>query len=619
MAKVKVINNTRVLDSNLNGLNFNNITSNTIFSFGSFTVTTNFDGRNVIDFSKKLNSFSRAITLDSLNLTDKQSNILEKRSNNVVLNLNKSKLSTFIRYGSGYEFLRSSVENIIVNYPGSLYFKSDGNATFSDYSYNPITNISKFKAFTNKAINKFGIVYSINDVAPDNNEVKNLNLSYVDYIIWTSHDSTNYGYNVIGFTGTTKDNNNVVEFEVNGDVFSFLKAGVTSGSIDFHVRPNNVIFEEFRSELNPYEKYMLSNRDSMDGFSFNIKTPNLLETGDVVYSDDQLTWTTSDGYNIDVDTAQYRSFLESLLTIGSRYDSIKTDLIARFLTPTSLKTYDFTDNGKMNKLLRSYGYEFDQLRIFIDSLVNINKVTYDKVENTPDQLIINLAKSLGWEYTSILNEDDLMGRFLNIDDVERNLDVDLLPAEIDIELWRRILINTNYYWRSKGTREAIISIFKLIGIPKQFINITEYVYTVEDKINPNKVELSEIDFPTNSLPYDNSGYPKAPVESNSFYFQADGNSDNGQRYMDVFRDAGFDLTKNVDNKKSWVYSGATTRKHYTTPNYYQEDSKLVLNTKEISISLDAARAVEEDVFDYLKNVDYPINSTGYTMPISFVN
>jgi len=82
---------------------------------------------------------------------------------------------------------------------------------------------------------------------------------------------------------------------------------------------------------------------------------------------------------------------------------------------------------------------------------------------------------------------------------------------------------------------------------------------------------------------------------------------------------GFDLTPIVDNKKSWVQAGAITRIDDTTPQYYQEDSKLVLNTKEVDVALDTARGIEYDVWDYVAHTDFPANSSGYTMPFTYVN
>lgn len=629
MAKVKVIKTS--LDGNLNGSYFNDTPSNTIFSFGKFFVTSNFDDKTTIDYNNSLSSFVRPITLEIMNVTDIQSEILQSYSTNVVLNLDKSNLNTFVRYGSAYEFLRISVQNIILSYPGSLFANSqivNSDNTYVGLEYDVVTNSSIFYAPIEYLENIFGLIINNGNLSiPDDNELKNLNLSYDKYVIWSKFEPETY-FTVIGYTGNTINSVNYypnttilesthIRLLVSGNPFNVLGSG-TTGNEDYHIRPNNIHFEEFRAVLGNYEQNIVSRRDGTRGFVFTLKDPTLLDNGNIVYSDLEIVWNTSDYYNIDINTSSYERLLETLLTIGNKYDKIKTDLIARFLTPSSLKTYDLTEEGKITKLLRIYGYEFDQIRHFIDSLVNINRISYDKINNVPDQLIKNMATTFGWDYFSLVNEDELVDGFLTIDDTERNLNESILPVEIDIELWRRILNNTNYFWKSKGTRQAIKSMFLLVGIPEPFINISEYVYTVDGKIDPNTVSLNQGDFPSNSLPYDNSGYPVAPLETNDFYFQTSGNTDSGQAYLDVFRMAGFNLKPVVDNKKSWVQTGSTTRIHNTTPQYYQEDSKLVINTKELSISLDTARGIEYDVFEYIKE-DFIINSTGYTLAYSYVN
>lgn len=625
MAKVKVVKTS--LNQNLNGEYFNDTPSNTIFSFGKFFVTTNFDNKLTIDYTNSLSSFVRPVTLETMGVSEKQSEIIENYTTNAVLNLDKSDLNTFVRYGSAYEFIRKSIQNIILAYPGSLFVNSQkqdavSGITFHTLNYDSISNTSTFYVPTGNTVNTFGLVFNNGNTSiPDDNELKNLNESFNKYVIWSKLEPDN-NFKIIGYTGNTTNSSNFrdktnLKLKVQGNPFKLLTSG-SSGSVDFHIRPNNVEFEEFRALLSSYEQNIISNRENSSEFNFKIKDPTLLESGKIVYSDSDVSWATSDGYNIDVNTPSYQVFLEVMLTIGAKYDKIKTDLIGRFLTPTSLKTYDITEDGKISKLLRLYGAEFDQLRQFIDSLVNINKVTYDKLNNAPDQIIKNMASTFGWDYFSLVNESELVEGFLTVDDKERNLNDDILPAEIDIELWRRILNNTSYFWKTKGTREAIKSMFLLIGIPEPFINITEYVYTVEGKINPNTVPLTQDDFPSNSLPYDTEGYPKAPLETDDFYFQISGDSDAGQNYLDVFRKAGFNLNQTPDNKKSWVQSGSTTRIHPLTPQYYQEDSKLVINTKEVDIALDTARGIEYDVYGYIQK-DFAANSSGYTLPYSYVN
>jgi hypothetical protein len=620
VANVKVINGAN-LDQNLNGTKFNNTTSETIFQFGSFAVTSNFAGRVPIDYTNTLSTFVRPVTLDTMGITNDQSAVLHQNQTNAVLNLDNSNLNTFVKFGSTYEFFRVSIQDIIDNYPGSLFVNANtnpgGNITFDNFTGNPITNIYKFRIPSAFIDNTFGIVFNQGNMSvPNNMPIKNLNISYNQYVVSTLVNPT-VGFYVIGFTGDTAGVP-YVWIETLGNPFPFNTGITQTNKYSFNIKPNNVVFEEFRSLLPDYEKYIVSQRDNTNGFIFQINDPSLLDDGSIIYSNITMLWATTDGYNLDIEGTTYQRFLNSVLTIGGKYDLIKTDLIARFLTPLSIKTYDTTEQQKMTKLLRVYGWEFDQVKKFIDALTNINTVTYNKINNIPDQLISNLAQTFGFNYFNLVNESELVQTIFSINETERNLHTDLLPAEVNIELWRRILINANFFCKSKGTRQAIKAIFLLIGIPAPFINITEYIYTVDGKINPNTVLLNAADFPNSSLPYDNSGYPQAPLESNSFYFQISGDTDSGQAYMNNFRNAGFSLMQTVDNKKSWVQAGEITRVHYDTPQYFQLDSKLVLNTKEVDVALDTAQGIEYDVYDYVLK-DFAINSTGYTLPFSYVN
>src|SRR5579859_1356806 len=140
------------------------------------------------------------------------------------------------------------------------------------------------------------------------------------------------------------------------------------------------------------------------------------------------------------------------------------------LVPDSILENDKTDDQKMTKLLRLYGATFDSIKVFIDSIATINKLSYDKNKNVPDVLVKNLARTLGWDNIALTQTDDLLEGFFSTDDKKPDT---LTPSEVDIELWRRILINTNYLFKSKGTREAIRTILLMVGIPDPFINITE--------------------------------------------------------------------------------------------------------------------------------------------------
>lgn len=618
MARKKVIN--RGQNQDLIGGNFTNAASETVFSLGNFAVESNFTGRKVRDYSDSLSSFTKEITLETLGLTNEESESIFEYTNSVLLNFDKSDIKSYVKFGSAEELFRVTYEQIILNYPASLYINTQatvgGNSTVFDYSYDEFLDEATFRIPSGIISNPFGLLFDQgNNAIPDDNELKNLNLSFENFVVWRNDTPDDNTHNVIGFTGDTSTYSSIW-LKVNGDPFPDITG--STFQTNYHIKPNPLQYNKFVGNLNQIEKYFLNNRSEVEnGFIIKLKKAIILESGSLFYTDTNLLWSTSDGYNIDISGAIFESFITELLSIGTEYDKAKTDLIARFLTPSSLKVYDLTDEGKITKLLRIYGREFDELRVFIDAIATINKTSYDKKDNVPDVLVKNLAKTFGWDVFDLVTELDITEAFFS---TEREFGgEDLLPAEIDIELWRRILINTNYYWKSKGTRHAIKSMFMLIGIPEPFIDITEYIYTVDGKINPNEVTLSLEDIPSASFPFDSEGYPIAPVETNDFYFQISGNTDGGQAYIDLYRDLGFNVNRTVDNKKSWYETGFTERMHYSTPNYFQEDSKLIINTKEVDVTLDLARGIEFDVFSYNKEVDNPITSTGVTKPYIYVN
>lgn len=620
MAKIRVINKGQNQD--LIGGNFNNIASETIFTLGRFTVSSNFSGVNVVDYTNKLSSFPKPITLENMGVNNVKSKLIKDFTSKVILNYDKSDLRSYVNFGSTREYLRVSVQSIIQNYVGSLFIDSqNGDKTvIFDYEYNNITNTTNFKVPSEYIVNNYGISFDFgNQFIIENQELKNLNVSYGEYVIWRLDDPTNNKHEILSFTGDTR-NRPYVMLEVLGDPFPELTtSGLTNTKLfNYHLKPKPIHFNSFLKTLEPFQESMLTNRRAdYSGYDVIIKQPDILDNGQIFYNNITLTWHTTDGYNVDVRYGRYESFLDRLLSVGSKYDLVKTDLIARFLVPESFINFDNTDTKKNVKLLRIYGKEFDNVKQYIDSLVNINKLSYNKKKNIPDVLIKNLASTFGWDDFSLIKSDDLVKTFFNVN--KESNSTDLTPAELDIELWRRILLNTQYFWKTKGNKDAIKTILMMIGVPEPFINITEYVYTIDGKIDPNTVELQLADMPCLSLPYDSDGYPVAPIEDSTFYFQTSGNTDSGQAYLDVFRNVGFNLNRTVDNKKSWVYDDAVERKHYTTPNYYQENSKLILNTKEIDVAIDVARGVEYDVYSYIKNVDNVINSTGYTAPFTFVN
>jgi hypothetical protein len=601
-----------------NNVAFNN---NALFQINDITVTTNLAPRDVINYNDKYHVDSTTLSLRSMNISSIEDSLTYSNFfNRVVLSFDRKNLNNYAYFGSLYDLIKSSVSEIITKWKGSLYIDFFYNGqlytTANNYIYNPITNKSSFIVNAFLIQNKFELNYvkntSLNVLYDD---IKDITSNYKVYEIWyVDVNGDEQSFPLINFTGSTDFSNGYLNIVAEGNVFP---SGSTNVIQNFHIRPIESEYLKFYSELNTLQKYLL-NKESTPQYTAVFKILEEDIEKNISFKDLELTWLTSDGYNIDIDTIQYGQYLDALLTIAQSYDKYKSDLIVRFLASPSIIDYDNTENGNMEKLLRVYGREFDEIKSFIDGLTYVNRVSYDKVENIPDMLIKNLAQNLGWNAFNIVDEKDIIDSLFSFDK-SKELGVYSTPYEIDIELWRRIIINTNWFFKAKGTRKAVEAIFSFIGAPDCLIDFNEHIYLADEKINigtVNKIVLDKYNPNFTRLPYDSDGFPKAPNETPGFYFQISGNTDSGQQYINLYRDLSYDVTKTVDNRKSWTYhTGYTARfDELTQTSYGENDSRLIVNTKEVSINLDIARAIECDVYNFNYANDYPVAKNGRAFP-----
>jgi hypothetical protein len=512
-----------------------------LFTLGGFTITTNM----VAKLNKIFNTraFSNFVTLSDLNITLEESQTLLNDNGDAVLNLDKTNLNYYALFGSFTEFVRVSLENIITTWPASLYLSPIAQSlngddldgfTFEDYIYDSLTEKSTFRVDTNFINNQFTINYLKNgDVINTfnaTNNLRNLTVSYLSYVIYYENNE----YNILNFTGSTYEKNDYIYFEVKGNPFS----GLTSQSkANYHIKPSKIKQDEFFYNLPEFESYLL-NRKVTPIYTSTYYYPVKNEIGIITYITDTITWPVTDGYNIDFDTDQYVNFVSKLLDITNNNDSVKSNLMTRFLVSESITSFDTlpvhlsemsqdTSGQKVNKLLNLYGREYDELNKYITGIAFANTVTYDKQDNTPDLYLKNLGRVLGWNVISSVIENDLLKNYVSTSNsTYSGMSVGLTPTEADIELWRRLILNTPWLWKSKGTRKSVEFLLKFIGAPEGLIQFNEYIYKAKAPIDIDLflevLELNDLDTDLSIYPIDSEGYPRPFPNNENMYFQNNG-------------------------------------------------------------------------------------------------
>lgn len=517
----------RNFSDSLVGNQFTSDGGTTLFTAANFRITTNLDPK--ISKIFNTNAFGNFVSLDDLRLTHEEAIAIMESNSNVILNFDKSDLENYAYFGSLREFIRVSLESIIMNWPAAIFVSPTNEfnpffngSTYQSYTIDTLNGTSEFSVSSTRFVNKFNVNHTqtgeVLNSFSDSNDLRNMAVNYSSYTIKTSQGE----YPVIGFTGSSESNANVY-FKVSGSPFS--NSATTATTVTYHIKPNSVKVEGFFNSLNVFEGNLL-NRLTTPLYTSNYKYSLETEQGNVIDSEMTITWPVSDGYNIDFDSERYIDFVDRLLTIAENNDIVNTNLMSRFFVSESIHDFDTADQ-KVGNTLRIYGREFDEIKRYIDGISNAHVVTYDRIRNTPDSIIKNLAKVLGWDLISSITEVDLL--YNNLTPSESSFDGHqrgLTPTEAEIEMWRRIILNTPWIWKSKGTRKAVEFLFKFIGSPDGLVDFNEFIYVAKNALdidlftqileaNGESTDLTDINI-------DSEGYPKVLPNTADMYFQKGG-------------------------------------------------------------------------------------------------
>jgi len=572
-----------------------------LFTMGNFSITTNLDPK--IDKNYVTGKFSDFVTLDNLNLSVLETQVLLQNNISTFLNLDTSKLKNYALFGSMTEYMRIVLEEIITKWPASLYASPfvniDGSDyvgnTYEDYTYDLATNESNFKVNTTFLINQYQINFLTNgtiiDTFNETNDLRNMTMNYGSYAILFN----DLEYDVLSFTGSTFEINDYIYFKVKGNPFT----GGTTSNIYYHIKPKKVVENTFFNSLTGLGEYLL-NRQSLPLYKATFEYPTRTDSGMVLYTTKSLTWPVSDGYNIDFDTADYTEYATQLLKIATNYDLNETNLMSRFLVSDSISAFDTTPvhldeahqdtttGQKVNKTLNIYGRSFDDLNQFIQGISFAHTVTYDKQDNTPDKYLKDLARVLGWELVSTIVGDNLLNNYVNNgESTFAGQSVGLTPVETDIELWRRLILNSPWIWKSKGARKSIEFLVNFMGIPKGLITFNEYIYRANAPLDVDifvkVLEQNGLDTDLTLYPIDSDGYPTTLPDTPDMYFQ-----NNGLWYRET---GGTGATIDIlagNNPHAGGYDGGYK--------YINQFRKLIPNFSAVTISVDEPLTSEKNIF-----------------------
>jgi hypothetical protein len=530
---------------------------------GNFEFTTGVTEK--VNRTFNVGAFSEPMSLDMMGIDNlAESRRIMATQFRVYPNYDISQVLNFSMYGSLSKRFSVSITRIINYFPASLdvMFSNDdfttGNTAY-DIVYDSQNDETYFKVNVDRINNPFDIDYSISattnlsireiEVSP----YRNLYNTYLDYCVSINDDI----FKMLSFTPSETLSSGYIQFYVSGAPF-----GTTATTIndDFQIRPNDYIVDKvFQESFDEVEKFLV-NRLVRPEYTAVFQVPQQNEYGQTYTEYKQVTWPKQGPWNLDIRSFLFDAYLEEIQAIAVNLDAFKTNLISRFLITDSLKEFD-TLGQKVEKIFQIYGRSFDQIKQFIDGLAYMNSVNYNPSNDIPSELLVNLARTLGWSsnFSPITNEDFLSSVFGNTSTpTYPGYARALTPTELNYAYYRNLILNASYLFKSKGTRRSIEFLLRLIGAPDSLIEYNEHIYLADQRINLDQFETQwasisggtyannvpsylagetykikgqlytaftstatyqDVNITLKDYPMDAEGYPNAPANTETFFFQ----------------------------------------------------------------------------------------------------
>ncbi len=611
MLKYKRVGNTRTL-TGLPGGSFGleRADSTTLFTLGSYRVGTNLRPAVLPDTlyqAGQVQTVAESVSLASLQIESlaeaERASFFQRQ---LRLPTDPSRLENYAHYGSLAQRLRSALRQVLTAFPAGLVmepFQADGTPTAGVYSHSYDTTLDEseceLKTFVLQNPYELNYHQHATESRPGQPDLLRQSERYV--LVYEEVE-----YPVIFVEGTTNDQSAILRVRVRGQLFPLDAPAQLA--VQLLIRPAaRWARAQLREQTDELALYLCGGVDAPLGeptavFQLPVETDNQ-EDGGVELQRIELTWPRPDGYHLAASGVSYETYAEEVRYWGETFDSYKTDLlVSRFAPPESLLALDTTEEGKIPALLRIWGRQLDDTKSFIDGLVRVNHLDYDATQSVPDQLVRNLAATLGWQVSPLLGEDQLLQRLFSVG-APSEVGGNGVPPDLDAELWRRIAINSHWFFRAKGTRHAVESMLALLGIPTELFVFQEHAY---------------IGTPTGATPVssDTSNFLASDPQLTPLYQ----NTGTERNYLNGLRARGYQLRRVVDNRKVWVEPSAEQQAEGYDLNddarlthLRMEPGEKYFPSKEVSLSINPARAWNNAFYQYVTQDGLPSSTNPYTL------
>ena len=176
-----------------------------------------------------------------------------------------------------------------------------------------------------------------------------------------------------------------------------------------------------------------------------------------------------------VTSSEAISHYNGLIDSASIFDALNDARLTKMI-PSSIVEDPL--NQEYVLFIDMIGHHFDITWSYINALTSINSREEHPYDGMPNELLYDVAKSMGWKLTHGKDTSDLWEFGLGTDKFGNVINSGSLRSksheQVNYEVWRRIVNNIPYLLKTKGSRRAVKALISTYGIPQTFLSIREY-------------------------------------------------------------------------------------------------------------------------------------------------
>lgn len=184
------------------------------------------------------------------------------------------------------------------------------------------------------------------------------------------------------------------------------------------------------------------------------------------------------------------SYIVEAQRSGSLYDRDNESLIFR-LFPEAFTQADQTSVDVFQNFALTLARHFDRIKAYVTQLPNLRRVTLgSQTDQAPDELLEEVADCFGWKFDGSFASADSMRYFVGRNVLAGTSANDSLAVSLDqirAQIWRRVLANLAYIYKTKGTAESVQALLRSYGVDSGFVRLKEYARRAEARVPTERV------------------------------------------------------------------------------------------------------------------------------------